>query len=108
MDVDLLDAAYEGNIGHVYDVIVANPHVLDYFDSLPFVQSPLHVAVRMGHTNFALEIMRLKPSLSKKLDTEGWCPFHVALQDNQSSTVYRLLETLSVSKEGRVSLHCTL
>ncbi|MBA0702232.1 hypothetical protein Goari_022558 [Gossypium aridum] len=37
--------------------------------------------------------MKLYPSLSKKLDPNGWCPFHVALQNNQIATVFWLLET---------------
>ncbi|KAA3457620.1 ankyrin repeat-containing protein [Gossypium australe] len=84
MRPELMRPAYHGNIEALYELI---------HQDRPFAQTPLHVAVAMRHTNFALEIMRLKPSLSKKLNPNGWCPFHVALLSNQTSTVYRLLET---------------
>ncbi|KAH1115712.1 hypothetical protein J1N35_009090 [Gossypium stocksii] len=110
MSTDLMRAARDGDINALYYVIADDPHALDFFDSQLLVDTPLHIAVGKGNTNFALEIMRLYPSLSKKLDPSGWCPFHVALLKNQIATVFRLLETEPdlvrlKGREGLTSLH---
>ncbi|TYI91379.1 hypothetical protein E1A91_D03G188100v1 [Gossypium mustelinum] len=106
----IINAATNGDIDALYELIAEDPHALDYSDSQPCVLTPLHIAVAEGNTNFALEIMKLYPSLSKKLDPSGWCPFHVALLNNQIATVFRLLETEPdlvrlKGREGLTSLH---
>ncbi|KAK5847267.1 hypothetical protein F383_33968 [Gossypium arboreum] len=110
MSTELMRAAHYGDIGALYELIAFDLHALDYSDSLPVVHTPLHEAVAVGNTNFALEIMKLYPSLSKRLDPSGWCPFHVALLKNQIATVLRLLETEPdlvrlKGREGVTSLH---
>ncbi|PPR80626.1 hypothetical protein GOBAR_AA40085 [Gossypium barbadense] len=93
MSTKLMRAALDGDIDALYELIAQDPHALDYSDSQPFILTPLHIAVAEGNTNFALEIIKLYPFLSNKLDPNGWCPFHVALLNYQIATVFRLLET---------------
>ncbi|TYG77611.1 hypothetical protein ES288_D03G208200v1 [Gossypium darwinii] len=87
MSTKLMRAALDGDIDALYELIAQDPHALDYSDSQPFILTPLHIAVAEGNTNFALEIIKLYPFLSNKLDPNGWCPFHVALLNYQIATV---------------------
>ncbi|KAI7988550.1 Ankyrin repeat-containing protein BDA1 [Camellia lanceoleosa] len=75
-----------------------------------FVETPLHVAASAGQIDFALEILRLKPSFGKKLNPEGLSPLHLALQNKHSETVRRLVkfdsELIRVKgREGLTPLH---
>ncbi|KAB2039157.1 hypothetical protein ES319_D03G194400v1 [Gossypium barbadense] len=92
-------AALDGDIDALYELIAQDPHALDYSDSQPFILTPLHIAVAEGNTNFALEIIKLYPFLSNKLDPNGWCPFHVALLNYQIATEGRDLTSLHLVVE---------
>ncbi|MBA0611400.1 hypothetical protein Godav_012092 [Gossypium davidsonii] len=87
------NAASKGDVEMLYKIIDRNPNVLDNIDKHPVVETPLHVAASEGHTSFAIEIMRLKPCFSQKLDSRGMSPMHLALENNRISTVLSLLET---------------
>lgn len=106
----LKNAAQNGDVNKLYQAIAKDSNVLEHYDKTPFAETPLHIATSRGHINFALEIMRLQPSLSKKLDEQGWSPMHVALQHNQISMVHRLIETEPTlvrvkGREGFTPLH---
>jgi ankyrin repeat protein len=110
MDQSLRDAAQHGNIDALYALIQRDVKVLDRIDELPFVETPLHVAASTGHTRFALEIMRLKPSFSRKRNEDGFTPVHLALQNNQTEVVRQLLDVDEdlvrvQGKEGVTPLH---
>ncbi|KAE8055787.1 hypothetical protein FH972_012609 [Carpinus fangiana] len=92
MEQSLRDAAQQGNIDALYASIRADVNVLDRIDKLPFVETPLHVAASAGHTRFASEIMRLKPSFSRKRNEDGFTPMHLALQNDQTEVVRQLLD----------------
>ena len=112
--------AQQGIIADLYDLIREDVKLLDHFDELPFVETPLHTAVSAGHIPFVMEIMRLKPSFAKKPDPEGFCPIHLALQNwgelnhdialQNRRMVIRLLQVdgdlvLVKGKEGMTPLH---
>lgn len=98
--MDLLkNAAFNGNVDKLYQAIGKNPGVLDEVDKKPFVETPLHIAAERGHTNFAVEIMRLKPCFAKRPNEKGWSPMHLALENKQIQTVLRLLETEDIGAE---------
>ncbi|KAL9298023.1 hypothetical protein ACSQ67_023919 [Phaseolus vulgaris] len=85
-------AAQQGDIDSLYRLIVHNPHVLEEIDSTPFVETPLHVAARAGHVQFAKEIMILKPSFSWKFNPQGPRPVHLALEHGHFTMVLHLIE----------------
>ncbi|KAE8055471.1 hypothetical protein FH972_012311 [Carpinus fangiana] len=62
IDQSLRDAAEQGNIDALFVLIEKDAHVLDRVDKIPFVHTPLHIAVSTGNIPFAREIMGLKPS----------------------------------------------
>ncbi|KAE8055481.1 hypothetical protein FH972_012321 [Carpinus fangiana] len=110
MDQCLRDAARHGNIDALYTSIRRDVKVLDKINELPFVETPLHVAAFAGHTRFASEIMRLKPSFSRKRNEDGFTPMHLALQNDQTEVVYQLLDVDEdlvrvQGKEGETPLH---
>jgi ankyrin repeat protein len=76
----LRDAAEQGSIDALYALIRTNADVLDSMDKIPIVETPLHIAASLGHTEFAMEIMKLKPSFARKLNQDGFTPMHLALQ----------------------------
>ncbi|XP_035543594.1 ankyrin repeat-containing protein BDA1-like [Juglans regia] len=88
----LSDAAQHGNILALYLAIKTDPEVLDKIDKIPFAETPLHTAASVGQTEFAMEIMMLKPSFARKLNEDGFTPMHLALQFKQTKLVLRLLD----------------
>ncbi|KAK9999770.1 hypothetical protein SO802_019373 [Lithocarpus litseifolius] len=88
----LKQAAQNGSIDAFYIIIEEDVQLLEYIDKLPFVDTPLHIAAYAGHIPFAMELMRLKPSFSRKLNPNGFSPIHLALQNGHGQLVCRLLE----------------
>ncbi|XP_018475000.2 ankyrin repeat-containing protein BDA1 [Raphanus sativus] len=72
-------AAKSGNIDQLYELIHEDPYVLDKIDNVPFIDTPLHVAALAGTTEFAMEMMHLKPSFARKLNADGLTPLHLAV-----------------------------
>ncbi|KAL9438110.1 hypothetical protein AB3S75_023888 [Citrus x aurantiifolia] len=91
-DQRLNEAAQAGNVDALYELIWEDAYLLDQIDQVPFVVTPLHTAASMGHINFALEIMRLKPSFARKQNQYGFCPLHLALQKTHTQMVLRLID----------------
>jgi ankyrin repeat protein len=110
MDQSLRDAAQQGSIDALHSLVREDPYILDTIDKIPFVETPLHIAASAGHTQFAMEIVRLKPSLARKLNQDSFSPMHIALQNNQTQVVSRLLDVDKdlvrvQGKEGVTPLH---
>ncbi|WJX87948.1 hypothetical protein P8452_70082 [Trifolium repens] len=110
-NIEQLKAAAEaGNIDLLYAVIQDDPYILEHIDSIPFVDTPLHIAASMGHLRFATEIMRLKPSYALKLNQQGYSPIHLAMQNGHMTMVTRFVnmnkELVSVQgRDGVTPLH---
>ncbi|KAK8999244.1 hypothetical protein V6N11_070420 [Hibiscus sabdariffa] len=83
-------AAGRNIIGALYASIRRDPTVWNGYDEVPFENTPLHIAASRGNTEFAMEMMNLKPSFAKKLDRDGSSPLHLALGNNRLKMV-RLL-----------------
>ncbi|EOY18336.1 Ankyrin repeat-containing protein, putative [Theobroma cacao] len=111
MDERLMRAAQSGNIDALYDLIEDDADVLRRIDEMEFVDTPLHIAAAAGHTDFAMEVMNLKPSFARNLNQGGFSPLHLASQYAKKKMVDDLL---SVDKdlvrvkgrEGYTPLHC--
>lgn len=84
-------AAQEGDIDAFYELIHEDPCILDCIEKIAFIDTPMHIAASAGHTHFAIEMMRLKPTFAKKLNQNGFSPMHLALQNNKRQTVRHLL-----------------
>ena len=87
-----MEYAQQGDIDTLYSLIGQNPSVLEEIDSMPFVETPLHVAARAGHVQFVNEMMILKPSFSWKFNLQGLRPIHLALEHGHAIMVYHLIQ----------------
>ncbi|XVF56972.1 hypothetical protein PTKIN_Ptkin06aG0164500 [Pterospermum kingtungense] len=96
MEEGLRRAAQSGNIDSLYALIQDGADVLRHIDQMEFVDTPLHVAAAAGHTDFAMEIINLKPSFARKLNQMGFSPIHLALQNGQTEMA---VDLLSVDKD---------
>ncbi|GKU97870.1 hypothetical protein SLEP1_g10948 [Rubroshorea leprosula] len=86
----LMKAAQAGDIDTLYTALDQDPNPLQQIDMKPLVETPLHIAASAGHIEFALEILRLKPSFAYKVNKNGFSPTHVALQHGQKKMALRL------------------
>ena len=112
--VKLNEIAQHGNIEDFYSLIIREDvRILEDIEELPFVDTPLHIAASAGgtqHIQFAMEMMRLKPSFARKLNLNGYSPIHLALQERHTQMVHRLLQVDGdlvrvKGKKGRTPLH---
>ncbi|XP_074293924.1 uncharacterized protein LOC141621126 [Silene latifolia] len=79
----LYEVALEGDVQSLLNLLQEDPLILDRYNivenSGQFTQSPLHVAVSLGHLEFTKEILCRKPELTEELDQiRRWSPLHVA------------------------------
>ncbi|KAJ0256990.1 Ankyrin repeat-containing domain-containing protein [Hirschfeldia incana] len=91
MDPRLQQAAESGSTDELYALIHENPYILENMDAVPFVSTPLHVAAASGNLPFAKEMLNLKPSFARKLNTSGYSPLHLAVYMDQDEFVVRML-----------------
>ncbi|XP_017984270.1 PREDICTED: ankyrin-1 [Theobroma cacao] len=110
MDERLRSAALSGNIDALYYLIRDDADVLQRIDEMAFVDTPLHIAAAAGHTDFAMELMNLKPSFARKVNQCGFSPLHLALPNKQEKMVAHLLlidkDLVRVKgREGHTPLH---
>ncbi|CAL5441737.1 unnamed protein product [Camellia sinensis] len=111
MDERLIGAAQTGDVETLYNLIQGDPFVLDKIDQVPFVDTPLHVAISANQTHFAKEIASLKPSFAVKLNQYGYSPIHLASMVGQAEIVKELITIdpklrLLKGREKTTPLHC--
>lgn len=109
----MMGAAQSNDIKKLYQLIGEQEDVLKWFDEMEFADTPLHIAAAAGNTNFANEMMYLKPSFAKKLNKKGWSPIHLALKNKQTKLAVSLLKADKSlanvkGKKGYTPLHCLL
>ncbi|XP_039038915.1 ankyrin repeat-containing protein BDA1-like [Hibiscus syriacus] len=110
MDQSLRTAARVGNVSELYTLIHRNGNVLRRLDEVEFIETPLHIAAEEGCLGFAMEIMSLKPSFSRKLNQQGLSPMHLAVERGHKEMALRILEIDSglariKGKNGETPLH---
>ncbi|KAJ8763789.1 hypothetical protein K2173_003571 [Erythroxylum novogranatense] len=80
LNVELKEAACNGHVDQLYDILVQDSYILDLMDQTNFVEAPIHIAARAGKTLFVVELATLKPYLALKLNAEGDSALHLALK----------------------------
>ncbi|KAF3449085.1 hypothetical protein FNV43_RR09809 [Rhamnella rubrinervis] len=88
----LNDAAERGDINMFENLIEEDPFILQRIDSVPYIQTPLHIAAANGQTHFAMEILSWKSSFFSKFNLEGLSPIHVALKNGKRNVALQLLD----------------
>ncbi|KAK8505254.1 hypothetical protein V6N13_045699 [Hibiscus sabdariffa] len=106
----LYEAAAEGSVTVLLELIRQDRLLLDRMLINYAVETPLHVAAMLGHTDFVKEIIQRKPEFTKELDSKGSSPLHVASAKGYVEIVKALLVVnpdmcLAADKQGRNPLH---
>ncbi|KAM1529129.1 hypothetical protein ACFX1Z_018375 [Malus domestica] len=78
MDKKLLDAAMAGDTAALKDLIAEDPLDLDRALFSCVSETPLHVALMLGHLGFVTELLSRNPELASELDSHRSMPLHVA------------------------------
>ncbi|KAI7989851.1 Ankyrin repeat-containing protein BDA1 [Camellia lanceoleosa] len=111
MDERLIGATQTGDVETLYNLIQGDPFVLDKIDQVPFVDTPLHVAISANQTHFVKEIASLKPSFVVKQNQYGYSAIHLASMVGQAEIVKELITIdpklhLLKGREKTTQLHC--
>ncbi|KAI3968417.1 hypothetical protein MKW92_017282 [Papaver armeniacum] len=118
MDQRLFDAAQTGNLELLKELLTEARLILE---KVPLCsETPLDIAVLAGKTEFAKEVIRLKPKFATEVNKDGSSPIHVASANGYVEIVKELLLltnnqvvgscNLCCHKdiEGRTALHCAV
>ncbi|KAK9144572.1 hypothetical protein Sjap_004475 [Stephania japonica] len=110
MDQRLYEAAHTGSVEALHDLLNEDPLILERVDSAPLPDTPLHIAVLAGNTEFAKEILRFKPGYASELNKDGFSPIHIASANGNAEMVRELLKADSSfcnlkDIDGRTPLH---
>ncbi|MBA0629609.1 hypothetical protein Godav_024137, partial [Gossypium davidsonii] len=81
----------EGDINVLYELIQNDQYVLERIDHVPFLGTPLHIATSVGHIEFMIKMMNLKPLFARKLNPGRFSPMQLALQNDKTQEVFQLL-----------------
>ncbi|VVB11929.1 unnamed protein product [Arabis nemorensis] len=92
MDARLLLVTQSGSVDALYSLIQQHPCILQNADVLPIMHTPLHEASSMGKIDMAMELMVLKPSFAKKLNSDGFSPLHLAIETCQAELALELVK----------------
>ncbi|KAK9946228.1 hypothetical protein M0R45_011703 [Rubus argutus] len=106
----LYEAALEGNLTTLQELLSQDRLALDRFIVDGFSETPLHVAAMLGHLDFAKEVLRRKPELAQELDSKRRSPLHLASAKGCVGIVKELLMAnpdmcLARDRDGRNPLH---
>ncbi|KAK3040402.1 hypothetical protein RJ639_026807 [Escallonia herrerae] len=106
----LYDASYTGSVESLKMLMEEDRLTLARISVTNFNETPLHVAVMLGHAAFAKALVRYQPNLVRELDSQGCSPLHVASANGWVEIVKMLLtEDSSVchvrDQDGRTPLH---
>ncbi|KAF8031684.1 hypothetical protein BT93_D0795 [Corymbia citriodora subsp. variegata] len=88
----LQQAIANDDVDELHNLIGEERRLLDCLSKDPLSNTPLHLAAAAGKTQVAMEMTILKPSLARKLNSEGYSPMHLALQHSNYHTA-RALKT---------------
>ncbi|KAI3940385.1 hypothetical protein MKW98_024792 [Papaver atlanticum] len=110
----LFDAAQTGNLELLKELLLI-------LEKVPLCsETPLDIAVLAGKTEFAIELIRLKPKFATEVNKDGSSPIHVVSANGYVEIVKELLMltnnqvvgscNLCCQKdiEGRTALHCAV
>ncbi|GMP94881.1 hypothetical protein CsSME_00044154 [Camellia sinensis var. sinensis] len=90
MEQTLHQAAIDGNVTLLHQILKKDPLVLYRLNSGWFGWSPLHVAALRGHANFVTEVLSLNPDLAEVLDSSQRLPLHLASAKGHVNVVQAL------------------
>ncbi|KAI3835069.1 hypothetical protein MKW92_047528 [Papaver armeniacum] len=109
MDI-IHDVTQRGAVTSLRRILTANPTFpLADPKFTSFLQTPLHVAVKLGYVAFASEIVLFNPLLTNEKDSQGFTPLHLATSRYNVDMVRVLLNAntdacIALDQDGRTPL----
>ncbi|XP_019101014.1 PREDICTED: ankyrin repeat-containing protein NPR4-like [Camelina sativa] len=106
----LMEAARKGDVEYLLRSTESDPTLLEVI-VVNGEETPLHVASMYGHFGFVREVLKLRESLGKELNKDGFTPLHIAASMGHVEVVRELLEKLSgeicliKGKDRKIPLH---
>ncbi|RVW52426.1 Ankyrin repeat-containing protein BDA1 [Vitis vinifera] len=109
MEQMLYEAAAQGSVTSLYELLLKDPLIIDRV-MLNYTETPLHIAALLGHADFAKEILLQKPELAAELDYRRSSPLHLAAAKGYIEIVKELLFVnpemcLACDRDGRNPVH---
>ena len=77
MERRIYEAAVEGSVISVLNLLQEDPLVLDRFMVGCYPETPLHIASMLGHLDFVQEILNRKPEMAGELDARKSSPLQI-------------------------------
>lgn len=110
MERRLLEAARNGNVDELKDLVSSNELILKEMTLEAAGHTLLHVACVAGHLDVVQELLKHMPKLAKKVNAGGFSPLHIAAAQGEVEIARELLrvgEDLCFVKgrERRIPLH---
>ncbi|CAK9313194.1 unnamed protein product [Citrullus colocynthis] len=104
------EAAIEGNVATLLELLQQDPMLLARLNLNDFNETPLHVASLLGHVTFVDEILKRRPQLARDLDSRRCSALHLAAAEGSLDIVQILLrvdpDMCSICNEdGRNPIH---
>ncbi|XP_024010852.1 ankyrin repeat-containing protein BDA1 [Eutrema salsugineum] len=102
-------AARKGDVEYLLRSTESDPNLLEVV-LIDGEETPLHAASMYGHLSFIKEILKLRESLGRELNKDGFIPLHIAAAMGHVEIARELLEKLSgeicliKGKERRIPL----
>ncbi|XP_022730061.1 ankyrin repeat-containing protein BDA1-like [Durio zibethinus] len=105
----LNEAAMKGSVTSLLELLQEDPDILKKATS-SLSDTPLHIAVLLGHSAFAKQLLTQKPELATELNIHGYSPLHVAATKGCVEIVKELLLVnpdmcLAKDRDGKTPLH---
>ncbi|XP_077225506.1 uncharacterized protein LOC143858684 [Tasmannia lanceolata] len=110
MDPRLHEAALNGNVATLHELLKEDPLLLHKLTLGALSETPLHIASLLGHMSFTEEILKHGPGLARMSDERGSYPLHLASARGHVEIAKELLKvdpslTQLRDKDGRIPLH---
>ncbi|KAK3436032.1 hypothetical protein EUGRSUZ_C00683 [Eucalyptus grandis] len=78
MDSELYEAAVEGNVRSLVELLRKDKLLLDRIMTGNHNETPLHIATMLGHLDFVEEILARKTELAREQESQSLTPLHLA------------------------------
>lgn len=78
MEKRLSEAAMEGNISTLKELLSEDPLILERAIVSCVSETPLHISSMLGHLGFVKGLLSQKPELASEFDSHGSPPLHLA------------------------------
>ncbi|KAK0571283.1 hypothetical protein LWI29_013615 [Acer saccharum] len=110
MERRIYEAAVEGSVISLLNLLQEDPLVLDRFMVGCYAETPLHIASMLGHLDFVQEILNRKPEMAGELDARKSSPLHLATAKGYLQIVKKLVSVnpemcFARDHDGRNPLH---